>query len=208
MPDFDAAWYLATYPDVAQTGANPLVHYVRHGWLEGRNPSPRFNTRAYLGRYPDDSRSGVNPLAHYLDSGIVEGRTAAPDEADDTLRSTAEPERIRLRASSLDGMAPTDRVIVCLTHVMPVAPRAGNEYRIHRMLTWLRQWLHRIPIVACGRNAARQRPDPIHRGAVWQRDSCQRRAGVLYDVPDAVIPPCDRDAAFGSSSRERAPDGR
>jgi len=28
---FDASGYLRAYPDVAETGMNPLVHYVRHG---------------------------------------------------------------------------------------------------------------------------------------------------------------------------------
>src|SRR5262249_25425861 len=29
--------------------------------------------------------------------------------------------------------------ILCVTHVRPYPPRAGNEYRIHRMLSWLTQ---------------------------------------------------------------------
>jgi hypothetical protein len=27
--------------------------------------------------------------------------------------------------------------LICMSHVLPFPPRAGNEYRIHRMLTWL-----------------------------------------------------------------------
>ncbi|MEA2977680.1 MAG: hypothetical protein QOF19_3200, partial [Alphaproteobacteria bacterium] len=37
-PDFDAAWYLAQYPDVAAAKLNPLVHYIRWGAIEGRGP--------------------------------------------------------------------------------------------------------------------------------------------------------------------------
>lgn len=37
-PGFDGAWYLARYPDVAEAGLNPLVHYLRHGRYEGRLP--------------------------------------------------------------------------------------------------------------------------------------------------------------------------
>jgi glycosyltransferase involved in cell wall biosynthesis len=35
-PHFDGVWYLATYPDVANAGVNPLVHYLRFGVAEGR----------------------------------------------------------------------------------------------------------------------------------------------------------------------------
>lgn len=36
---FDARWYLATYQDVAASGMDPLLHYVRHGAAEGRAPN-------------------------------------------------------------------------------------------------------------------------------------------------------------------------
>jgi glycosyltransferase involved in cell wall biosynthesis len=35
-PDFDGAWYLEAYPDVADAGLNPLLHYLLHGITEGR----------------------------------------------------------------------------------------------------------------------------------------------------------------------------
>ncbi|UAK24995.1 glycosyltransferase [Sphingomonas nostoxanthinifaciens] len=37
---FDVGFYLATYPDVAQAGVNPLVHWLRYGRPEGRNALP------------------------------------------------------------------------------------------------------------------------------------------------------------------------
>ena len=33
---FDPSAYLATNPDVAQKGADPLLHYIKHGLKEGR----------------------------------------------------------------------------------------------------------------------------------------------------------------------------
>ncbi|MDQ7727293.1 glycosyltransferase [Halomonas sp. SpR8] len=36
--EFDAEWYLAAYPDVAQAGVDPWEHYQRHGAEEGRLP--------------------------------------------------------------------------------------------------------------------------------------------------------------------------
>jgi GT2 family glycosyltransferase len=37
---FDAAWYRAAYPDVAASGVDPALHYLRRGAAEGRAPLP------------------------------------------------------------------------------------------------------------------------------------------------------------------------
>ena len=50
---FNRRWYLKHYPDVASSGIDPVKHYLRYGWREGRNPGPNFNTREYLRKYPD-----------------------------------------------------------------------------------------------------------------------------------------------------------
>ena len=34
--NFDAVWYVERYKDVAASGGNPLLHYIRHGREEGR----------------------------------------------------------------------------------------------------------------------------------------------------------------------------
>ena len=41
-PDFDAAWYLETNPDVQQAGMAPLLHYIRSGSAEGRRARPKL----------------------------------------------------------------------------------------------------------------------------------------------------------------------
>jgi len=149
VPDFDSAWYLTTYPDVARAGSNPLAHFVRYGWLERRNPSPRFDTVAYLSRHPDVAQGRTNPFVHYLEHGRAEGRIAMPEEDSDRYVELSRDAGVWLRASNLDGNVRMERVIVCLTHVMPLPPRAGNEYRIHRILRWLRQSGYVvIPIIA------------------------------------------------------------
>ncbi len=35
-PDFDTRFYLSNYPDVRNSGLNPLVHYITHGCRDGR----------------------------------------------------------------------------------------------------------------------------------------------------------------------------
>jgi hypothetical protein len=65
---FDAEWYVAEYPDVANAGIDPAEHYLRHGAPERRDPGPLFNTDAYLRDHPEVVDSGINPLLHFLRS--------------------------------------------------------------------------------------------------------------------------------------------
>jgi hypothetical protein len=71
----------------------------------------------------------------------------------------------------------TGRSLICVTHVMPYPPQAGNEYRIHRMLTWLagRNW--DILLVVC----------PPSNKAVTERQLTE--AARLY--PNLIV--CQRD---------------
>lgn len=75
---FDAEWYMRTYRDVATSGLEPPVHYVRLGALRGYNPGPGFDANRYLNDNPDVRLAGVNPLLHYLASGAGEGREIYP----------------------------------------------------------------------------------------------------------------------------------
>jgi hypothetical protein len=73
---FDEAWYLQTYPDVGLAKTKSVVHYVRHGWKEGRDPGPNFSTNGYLRANPDVDAADINPLLHFLEHGQSEGRSA------------------------------------------------------------------------------------------------------------------------------------
>src|SRR6476659_9702868 len=39
---FDAKWYVEQYPEVRRSGLAPIVHYLREGGAQGRNPCPLF----------------------------------------------------------------------------------------------------------------------------------------------------------------------
>lgn len=71
---FDEQWYLQHYPDVAKAGFDPIVHYLKFGSSEGRNPSAEFDTRWYLNSNPDVVAADINPLLHYVKFGKGEGR--------------------------------------------------------------------------------------------------------------------------------------
>ena len=76
--EFDAAYYLETYPDVKEKGLPPLEHYIETGWREGRNPSPNFDTVFYLEANSDVDIAEVNPFYHYVRYGKQEGRRPKP----------------------------------------------------------------------------------------------------------------------------------
>lgn len=72
---FDRGWYLATYPDVAELGIDPVRHYIGSGAREGRDPGPDFSTCEYLRGNPDVAAMGINPLGHFIMRGRAEGRS-------------------------------------------------------------------------------------------------------------------------------------
>lgn len=73
-PEFDTSFYLADNPDVQLTGMDPIEHYLRFGWRDGRRPAPDFDVAYYLEANPDVARSGIEPFTHYIMYGRREGR--------------------------------------------------------------------------------------------------------------------------------------
>jgi len=72
---FDEQYYLKSYKDVRKADIDPIKHYIKNGWREGRNPSERFDTNFYLDSYPDVRDAGINPLVHFIQYGSKEGRS-------------------------------------------------------------------------------------------------------------------------------------
>lgn len=63
---FDSDYYRNRYPDVRDSGIDPLYHYVRFGAAQGRDPNSFFCGGQYLESFPELAVSGQNPLIHYL----------------------------------------------------------------------------------------------------------------------------------------------
>ena len=61
IPEFDAGYYLAQYPDVAAAKLDPFLHYMHFGYREFRQPSADFNARRYANRWLADN-PGANPI--------------------------------------------------------------------------------------------------------------------------------------------------
>lgn len=77
---FDGKWYLENYSDVASSRLDPVIHYLKFGALEGRNPSAHFDTLYYIQQNPDVANAGLNPLLHFIVYGIHEGRRPAANQ--------------------------------------------------------------------------------------------------------------------------------
>ncbi len=74
---FDERFYLMTYPDVAETAADPFEHYLVFGRFEKRKASATFDPVAYVETNPEVAISGMEPFLHH----VLIGRTiGAPSD--------------------------------------------------------------------------------------------------------------------------------
>lgn len=75
---FDDKWYMESYPDVAMASMSPALHYLKYGWLMGRDPSLKFSNDLYIANNKGIKEKTINPLLHYLTIGEKEGRNVYP----------------------------------------------------------------------------------------------------------------------------------
>ncbi len=60
---FEADWYIACHPSVAESGADPVLHYLLHGEAAGAAPGPCFDPASYRAAHPNVTG---NLLAHAI----------------------------------------------------------------------------------------------------------------------------------------------
>ena len=94
---FDRDHYLDENEDVRAAGVDPIVHYLLHGAMEGRNPGPDFDNDWYRSHYPDAAASKLPPLVHYLEIGKAQGLKTKPNEHPGDRLHVAENTRVHLR---------------------------------------------------------------------------------------------------------------
>ena len=113
------------------------------------------NSRTWRWTQPlrDARRSLSVGLPRVLARDPKQSRHAVPHSSPEVLperRELEPPVPVELRVSGHAARGRTDhrtRTIVCLSHVVPTSRSAGNEYRIHRLLTHLRRCGYRIVVV-------------------------------------------------------------
>jgi len=194
-PLFDTEFYLRQ-PSLDLQGLSPLGHYILFGAAEGRDPHPVFRTAWYLAQNPDAVASGTNPLLHFVTTGGPEGRRPHPAVQGSWYRSAYQHARVTQSEAMPDRRSLSERryaireiasehvdtragkhPIICVSHVLPSRPRAGNEYRISRLLDWLAARGHTLILVV----APEANAEP---------DAAERK--ILFDKhPNALI--CHRD---------------
>ena len=64
---FDPDWYLTRYPELAETGWDPLSHFTTFGVAQRTSPGPGFDTQAYLEANPEVAATDLHPLLHFLE---------------------------------------------------------------------------------------------------------------------------------------------
>jgi hypothetical protein len=170
---FDAEYYRANTPDLGL--ADPVRHYVKYGAARGANPHRMFDSRFYLEQHPFVARKRRNPLDHFVRRGAARGLRPHPRYTAQQLLAAARARRVADGAAELDAPphpapvafgpfaveavgaapgraqrpAPARGSVLLVSHVLPFPPRAGNEYRIHRLLRWLSAAGHDVHLVVC-----------------------------------------------------------
>ncbi len=75
---FDKKYYLQNYPDVRKADVDPLMHFVKHGWKEGRNQSSNFGPKLFFITYSDEKETINNGFMHYIRNGKKKARSLKP----------------------------------------------------------------------------------------------------------------------------------
>jgi len=78
---FDVPYYQKSYQASNTRWFHPVWHYVKVGWMEGKNPSPDFDTVYYIRENKDIRKAKLNPLVHFIQYGQTEGRPPNPSSS-------------------------------------------------------------------------------------------------------------------------------
>lgn len=212
--EFDRRHYLGLSPDVAASGADPLHHFLNHGWREGRDPNPNFSVRGYLHENPDVARAGVNPFVHYLRHGRREGLQPGPDlgfryDIIARQRPIAEEVKESLKATRGKALADADRLAAGLARAQPGLPRlhvtfSHDDYRTNVGGVQLCLQIESARVAEQGRDHLH-----IFPAAHWpvMREGEEGRLGVLLNgKPLGVHRPADIVQALASAADPDAGD--
>lgn len=133
---FDPVWYLARNQDVAASGFDPMLHFMRFGIAERRDPNRYFDVRWYERENPDLAGSDLPPFQHYVLYGDREGRRPHPLFDPGWYRRTyglAEdvPALAHFLANRYDGMHAPGPELMAVT----LMPEWRGEDAVDRYLT-------------------------------------------------------------------------
>ena len=128
--------------------------------IASRHPKAVAGLREFLRRHPKLRRAAVGTVkAGWRLITLRQGKApVSPAPAPEgkllpALAPSTDVERRfdvrRLDVPSVARTPASKRRVLCVSHVMPYPPRAGNEYRIHQLLTWLSSAGYSPLVVIC-----------------------------------------------------------
>ena len=121
----DAEWYRREYPEVAETGTDPVRDFLAH--VRSRVPNPDFVPDEYASANHDVKASGIPPAVHYVLHGMREERptsfleTAArpfPDGAVELRREFAAAPPVRRRTAVFASFSGDGRIKDAVLHYL------------------------------------------------------------------------------------------
>jgi GT2 family glycosyltransferase len=187
---FDAAWYVEVNPDVVDDGYDPLLHYVRHGDREGRQPMPLFDPVFYR-QQPGSEGGQPNSLLHYALLGRrLKISTSAWFDVEyylrqnrDVARAGIDPLRHYLEHGGFEGRSPCRQFDAGFyLHAHPAVRAAGLNPLIH----YLRYGRYEGFAPVREAHAAEAAPVAVVARADWPAGP--RRADVADAAVDVVVP--------------------
>lgn len=61
---FDQKWYMSRYAASLKNGQSAIDHFLRIGWKDGNDPSPKFDLSGYWAQNDCLEKENINPLIH------------------------------------------------------------------------------------------------------------------------------------------------
>jgi hypothetical protein len=213
-PRFDSDWYLEQNPDVAKARMNPLAHYVLHGAAEGRVPLADLDRNQHAPQAGGNSSVESQPSPRTRQSvtpnrGDGSPVTRMPAERRPKLKVRPITNSVQPKCSIVGA---DKRWLICLSHVLPYPSRAGNEYRIHRMLDWFAANGFDVFLVVCPQPGYAITPQQLASACSIYSNLilCERDGTLRYHLADGDGPVNGLDGvrprAFGKILREEEDD--
>lgn len=135
---FDAEYYISQNPDISDRCLNPLLHFMTLGWIEMRDPSPKFSTSGYLRANKDIRSNGVNPFVHFYKHGFRESHRSATSVADAAriaqFEDSANMQALVAQAKQYEPMVALPNRSRTMTSPLMVESRADVAQALRRKL--------------------------------------------------------------------------
>ncbi len=135
---------------------HPAAIARAHNFLSRHPQVPRAAARSARGAWRVLTLRSIRSPKTLSNASVVELAAPASEPPPDLPALDDAPATFRLQAVAPLEPSPAPplphghgRRVLCVGHVLPYPPRAGNEYRIHRMLAWFADQGWDVLLVVC-----------------------------------------------------------